>query len=445
MKTFSELSLPSTLQESLKRIGFEVPTPIQSEAIPVVLSGKDLIGLAQTGTGKTAAFGIPLVAKLIEKKNLNALILVPTRELATQVYEVLRDLTRKNPEIKAVNLIGGKSLYDQAQQLRRGYRILVATPGRLIDHLQRNSDLLKNAQFIVMDEADRMLDMGFAPQLKQIYPHMPENRQMLLFSATFSKEISQLAAKILKNPSKIQVGEISTPVDKIEQKAIFIAGDLKSERLLEEINSRKGSILVFVRTKRRADKVSKFLMEYGVEVATVHGDKTQGQRNQALNKFKNEECRILCATDLVARGIDISHVAHVINYDLPSVAEDYVHRIGRTARNGRSGSSLAFIASDEKRLWKAIENLIKQKGALPVCEKHQSKGLPAKPVLMAKKDVGPKLESRSKTEPRENSRENHRFFQKRKSWEKRDSQKKSAPHFRSSGGKIVPRASQAAR
>ena len=363
--TFARFSLPASLQGSLDAMNFKHPTPIQEKAIPVALEGRDVIGLAQTGTGKTAAFAIPLISHLIKKPESLALILVPTRELSNQVTEVLKALTLKNPELKIVNLIGGSSIQYQTRQIKKGFRIVVATPGRLIDHLESTPGLLKKTSIVVMDEADRMLDMGFAPQLRRIYPHLPQNRQMMLFSATFPKEIELLAKNLQKNPVKIEAGAISVPVAKIDQSAVFLNGDLKNDRLLDEINAREGSILVFVRTKRRTDKVTKFLKSYGLTVVALHGNKSQGQRNLAIKEFKEETSRILCATDIVARGIDISHVAHVINYDLPQVPEDYVHRIGRTGRNGRAGESISFISSDEHDQWRAIEKLLRAKNAMP--------------------------------------------------------------------------------
>jgi ATP-dependent RNA helicase RhlE len=362
---FSRFTLPKSLHESLLAMGFNQPTPIQEKAIPVALEGRDVIGLAQTGTGKTAAFAIPLISHLIKNKESLALILVPTRELSNQVTEVLKALTLKNSEIRIVNLIGGSSMQHQTRQLKKGFRIVVATPGRLIDHLESTPGLLKKASIVVMDEADRMLDMGFAPQLRRIYPHLPQSRQMMLFSATFPKEIELLAKNLQKNPVKIEAGAISVPVAKIDQRAVFLNGDLKNDRLLDEINAREGSILVFVRTKRRTDKVTKYLKSYGLTVVALHGNKSQGQRNLAIKEFKEETSRILCATDIVARGIDISHVAHVINYDLPQVPEDYVHRIGRTGRNGRAGESISFISSDEHDQWRAIEKLLRAKNAMP--------------------------------------------------------------------------------
>jgi len=365
---FNELALPRTLRDSLARMDFQTMTPIQEQAIPVALDRRDLIGLSQTGTGKTAAFSIPIVARLIAEPETSALILVPTRELANQIAEVMKDLTRHNPELRILSLIGGMSMQPQLRQIQKGYRIVVATPGRLLDHLQRRKSILSHASIVVLDEADRMLDMGFAPQLRQIFPALPAQRQTLLFSATFPKEIEMMAQKLMKKPVKIQAGAISVPVTNINQRAVRMSGSQKNERLLDEINTRAGSMLIFVRTQRRVDRVAKFLKSYGLDVTSLHGGKSQGQRNRAIQGFRDESFRILCATDIVARGLDISHVAHVVNYDLPQVPEDYVHRIGRTARNGRDGESISFIGSEEIELWRGIEKLLKQKNAIPKVE-----------------------------------------------------------------------------
>jgi len=368
---------------------FQTMTPIQEQAIPVALECRDLIGLSQTGTGKTAAFSIPIVARLIAEPETSALILVPTRELANQITEVMKDLTRHNPELRTLMLIGGMSMQPQLRQIQKGYRIVIATPGRLLDHLQRKKSILSHASIVVLDEADRMLDMGFAPQLKQIFPALPSQRQTLLFSATFPKEIETMAQKLMKNPVKIQAGAISVPVTNINQRAVRMGGSQKNDRLLDEINTREGSMLVFVRTQRRVDRVAKFLKGYGLEVGSLHGGKSQGQRNRAIQGFRDETFRILCATDIVARGLDISHVAHVVNYDLPQVPEDYVHRIGRTARNGRNGESISFIASEEIELWKGIEKLLKQKNATPKIEVMSEKASPKKSPMPAPKNAMP--------------------------------------------------------
>ncbi|NDG84707.1 MAG: DEAD/DEAH box helicase, partial [Proteobacteria bacterium] len=299
-KSFHDFHLPKTIQSSLEQMGFKTPTPIQADAIPVALTGNDVIGLAQTGTGKTAAFAIPTLVRLLKDPKATALVLVPTRELAAQVCEVFVALTRNNPELKTVSLIGGASMQTQERRLKSKCRILVATPGRLIDHLEKSRGLLDPTAIVILDEADRMLDMGFAPQLKQINRHLPEGRQTMLFSATFSKEIEALSMRTLKSPVKIQCVASLKPPARIEQKVLFLNGEAKNETLLDEINAREGSILIFVRTKRRTDRVAKYLASYGLKVSCIHGNKSQGQRNLAIKLFREEESRILCATDLVA-------------------------------------------------------------------------------------------------------------------------------------------------
>jgi len=361
MQTFKELSLPKPIEKALAEMNFQTPTPIQAQSIPVVLTGKDLIGIAQTGTGKTAAFGIPMIASLLRNREQNALILVPTRELATQVTDVLRALTKYTIELRVVNIIGGMSMQPQIRALSKGFRIMVATPGRLVDHLQRKPDLMSKVSFLVLDEADRMLDMGFAPQLKQIFPRLAKERQTLLFSATLAPEINQLAEKLLKTPARVQIGQVSKAAPKIDQQIRHVKQDEKNETLLDEINAREGTILVFSRTQRRTDRVTRYLSGYGLSVTSIHGGKSQGQRNRAIQGFRDGTFRIMIATDIAARGIDIDHVAHVINMDLPEVPEDYVHRIGRTARAGRSGEAISFISPDERENWRAIEKLLGKK------------------------------------------------------------------------------------
>jgi ATP-dependent RNA helicase DeaD len=362
MKTFQELALSESLQKALMAMNFTTPTPIQAQAIPVVMTGRDLIGCAQTGTGKTGAFSIPIISTLLQNKDQTALILAPTRELAIQITEVIENLTAFCKHIRVINLIGGMSMQHQVRNVQKGYRIIVATPGRLLDHAERNKKLLANVSMFVLDEADRMLDMGFAPQLRRIFPLLPVNRQTMLFSATLPTEIQEIANRILRKPQKVQVGEVSVPAEKINQQAKQTNGEQKNDLLLDELNNRHGSVLVFVRTQRRADRVCGTLEEYGVKVTRIHGGRSQGQRNRALSDFRDGVVRVLVATDIAARGIDISHVAHVINYDLPQVPEDYVHRIGRTARAGRAGEAMSFISSDDVEMWRNIEKLLAQKG-----------------------------------------------------------------------------------
>jgi superfamily II DNA/RNA helicase len=363
MKSFAELSLPKPIEKALINMNFAIPTPIQAQAIPVAITGRDLIGCAQTGTGKTAAFGIPMVSSLLLNRDQNALILVPTRELANQVTEVLRDLTQFAVDLRVVTIIGGMSMQPQLRALSKGFRIIVATPGRLVDHLQRKPNLLNNCSFLVLDEADRMLDMGFAPQLKQIFPMLAKTRQTLLFSATLAPEINKRAEKLLKSPARVQVGEVSKAAPMIDQQIRRMKQDEKNDVLLDEINARAGTILVFARTQRRTDKVARFLESYGLSVTSIHGGRSQGQRTRAIDGFRDGTFRIMIATDIAARGIDIDHVAHVINIDLPEVPEDYVHRIGRTARAGRAGQSVSFISPDEQNNWREIEKLLGRKFA----------------------------------------------------------------------------------
>lgn len=337
---------------------FHTPTPIQAEAIPIALAGNDLIGCAQTGTGKTAAFSIPIITQLLANRNEIALILVPTRELAAQVSEVIKNLTLYSPDLRSVSLIGGVPMNPQIKALKRGVRIIVATPGRLIDHLRQRTVSISNTGILVLDEADRMLDMGFAPQLNEILRFLPKSRQTLLFTATLPPETEKLAEKYLLEPKRVSIGAPSKAAPKIDQKTREVTHQQKNETLLDELNSREGTVLVFARTQSRTDRVARYLESFGVSVARIHGGRTQGQRNRALDGFRDGSFRVLVATDIAARGLDIDHVAHVINYDLPMVAEDYIHRIGRTGRNGRSGEALSLITHEDRLNWRAIQKLL---------------------------------------------------------------------------------------
>jgi len=358
MKNFNELKLPASLEKSLQNMQFNEPTPIQAQAIPVVLKGRDLIGCAQTGTGKTAAFSIPMLELLLRMPNKSALILVPTRELAMQIRDVLKKMTTNISEITGAMLIGGASMHAQIQQLQRKPRIIVATPGRLMDHLARKTIELSNIAMLILDEADRMLDMGFAPQLNKIMQHVPKERQTLLFSATLPSNIEKLAAKWLRNPARVTIGSSAQPASKISHSVVQTTGAGKNNTLLDELNARKGSVLIFARTKSRTERVTKYLAGFGHTVTRIHGDRSQGQRNNAIRGFRNGEFRILVATDIAARGLDISHIAHVINYDLPQVAEDYIHRIGRTGRAGATGEALCLLTPEDKHQWRDIARLL---------------------------------------------------------------------------------------
>ncbi|MBC7396054.1 MAG: DEAD/DEAH box helicase [Bdellovibrionales bacterium] len=363
MESFDELKLAPVLDKAIKGMKFSVPTPIQRDGIPVAMSGRDLIACAQTGSGKTVAFGVPILSRLLEHKMATALVLVPTRELAVQVTDVFRQLTFHAPQIRIVNLIGGVSLQPQLRALQTGYRVLIATPGRLLDHLERKSVHLDHLQVLTLDEADRMLDMGFAPQLREIFKYLPKVHQTLLFSATMPPNILLLTKSILKNPAEIKVNAVSQAAPKIDQQTREVKQTEKSDAILTEVKKRKGSILIFTRTQKRADRLTQYLEKHQIFAACIHGGRTQGQRNRALDAFRDGEARILVATDIAGRGIDIDHVAHVINLDLPQVPEDYVHRIGRTARAGREGQALSLISPEERGLWKDIQTLLNGKTA----------------------------------------------------------------------------------
>ncbi len=335
-------------------MNFQTPTPIQEKAIPVALTGRDLLGMAQTGTGKTAAFGIPMIVRLMDLHGRNALILAPTRELALQIHLVIKQLAGKNNMLRSILLVGGLPLREQVKQLSSHPRIIVATPGRLMDHLNHMPKLLSNIGILIVDEADRMLDMGFSPQLKSIKKFLPPKRQTMMFSATFPENIKKLAAEYLYKPEQVTVGETHKPIQKIEQAIVETTAKLKNEVLLDELNARPGSVLIFTRTKERTHRLKRFLEDYGYKVTFLHGDRTQAQRKAAIDGFRSGEFRILVATDIASRGLDIDDISHVINYDLPQAPEDYVHRIGRTARNGKSGRSLCLLTPEDRGQWRQI-------------------------------------------------------------------------------------------
>ncbi|MDZ4676732.1 MAG: DEAD/DEAH box helicase [Oligoflexia bacterium] len=363
IQSFKDFALSPGLHQALEQMGYKHPTPIQAQAIPAALSNRDVIGSAQTGTGKTAAFCIPIIAKLEKNNKKNALILVPTREIAAQITEVVGQLTKKLPEIKLALLMGGAPMPKQIRMIQNKPRIIVATPGRLVDHLKRGTVSLFGTDILVLDEADRMLDMGFAEQLAQILRFLPSQRQTLFFSATLPPDIQKLASKYLKDPVRVSVGPVSQPVKKIQQAMIQTTNVKKNEVLNNELNARAGSILIFARTKHRTDRLARQLTEDGHQVNRIHGGRTQNQRDSAISGFRGGKFRILVATDLAARGIDIPQIAHVINYDLPQCAEDYVHRIGRTARAGAEGEALSLVTPEERGRWKEIAHMLAKAGA----------------------------------------------------------------------------------
>ncbi len=360
------MGITQKLAKKLEVNGILNPTPIQLEAIPIILQGRDVLGLAQTGTGKTAAFGLPLIQNLAKEgsapksKEVKSLILAPTRELAKQITDALKSF-QGDGHLKINMVVGGLSINPQKERLARGSDILVATPGRLIDLLGQGSLTLSKTSYLVLDEADQMLDMGFIKPLEQISKLITSERQTLLFSATMPALMEKLAAAFLKNPRKVQVSVSGKTVDKVVQKICFIAKSEKSNFLLEHLSAHQDCLaLVFVRTKSGAEKLLKFLDRKKLSVASIHGNKSQNQRDRALSLFKNGKVKTLVATDVAARGIDIPDVSFVYNFDLPNVPENYIHRIGRTARAGKSGTAITLCASDEMAMLKGIEKLMKQ-------------------------------------------------------------------------------------
>ena len=343
MNKFEEMGLPKEIIATLSEMKFSEPTPIQEEAIPHAMKGKDILGSAQTGTGKTAAFGIPLIARLMSNPKGSALVMTPTRELATQVLTQLRLMLGKSRDIKTALLIGGDSMSKQIRQIRDRPRIIVGTPGRINDHLDRGILKLKHADFLVLDETDRMLDAGFTVQIEKVMTFLAPQRQTLLFSATVAPNIARIAEKYLNDPVRVSVSKSSTPAPNIKQDTIKVSDGEKYTSLLTSLDERDGSIIVFVKTKRGTEKMAKRLQKEGHSAEAIHGDLKQSKRDRVIASFRKMKYRILVATDVAARGLDIPHIEHVINYDLPQCAEDYVHRIGRTARAGATGSALSFI------------------------------------------------------------------------------------------------------
>ena len=355
---FSDLQIENKLKKSIELAEFKTPTPIQSQSIPVSLTGRDILGTAQTGTGKTLAFTIPMINKLIKDKNAMGLIVCPTRELATQVMATVLKLNVREIGIGNALLIGGESMQKQLRKLGKRARIIVGTPGRINDHLKRKSLDLSKVNYLVLDETDRMLDMGFTPQIEEILNYVPKDHQTLLFSATLPDNILRISQKYLNNPERISVGSLSAPIEKIKQETFEVSQDKKYHELINQLVERSGSIFVFVKTKHGADKIVKRLKFDGHKADAIHGNLRQSKRDRVITGFRNGNSRILVATDVAARGLDIPLIQHVINYDLPQVPEDYVHRIGRTGRAGKEGSALTFLTPSDRSMWNSISKLI---------------------------------------------------------------------------------------
>ncbi len=402
---FSELPIENKLKNSIKFADFKTPTPIQSKSIPISLTGKDILGTAQTGTGKTLAFTIPMINKLILDKNAVALIICPTRELASQVMQTVLKLNVREIGIGNALLIGGESMQKQLKKLKKRARIIVGTPGRINDHLKRQSLNLSKVSYLVLDETDRMLDMGFTPQIELILKFIPDQHQTLLFSATLPNNILKISEKYLKNPERIAVGSLSKPIEKIKQETFQITQDKKYHELINQLVERSGSILVFVKTKHGADKIVKRLKYDGHSADAIHGNLRQSKRERVINGFRNGKSRILIATDVAARGLDIPLIQHVINYDLPQVPEDYIHRIGRTGRAGKEGSALTFLTASDRSMWNSISKLID-----PNFKPPQS---------------GQKRSFKGKKRPNASFNKDRKFRDKKKFFKKDDSRKSS--------------------
>ena len=355
---FSDLNLSPNLLAILAKLKFTVPTPIQAQAIPIAVAGQDVMGIAQTGTGKTLAYALPLLQQ-ISKTNKQGLIIVPTRELAMQVQEQFSDVGRSFG-LRHALLIGGDSIGKQINQINRRPHVIIATPGRIIDHLETKRLRLDNVGVLVLDEADRMLDMGFAPQIKQIMEHVPKERQTMLFSATMPPEVMQIAHNHMKNPVKIEVAQTGTVAEHVNQELFMVQNRDKSRLLEKLLNEYHGTVLVFSRTKYGAKRICRSINSMGHNAAEIHSNLSLSQRRRSLEGFKSGKYRVLVATDIAARGIDINDIELVINYDLPDSPNDYVHRVGRTGRAGKTGQAISFIMSDQRGKVRNIERLVRQ-------------------------------------------------------------------------------------
>jgi len=353
---FSEFNISDALKQRIAALTFVTPTPVQAGAIPPALEGKDVLATAQTGTGKTLSFLIPIIEKLAktESRSATALILLPTRELAMQVEAAYRSLNT-TPTHSVALVVGGMAEGPQLQLLRRGARLIVATPGRLEDYLKRKLVKLDQVQILVLDEVDRMLDMGFKPAIRRIASMLPQSRQTLCYSATLDAQIREVVREYMSDPVRIEIGSVLKPCENVELQTFEVEQDRKHELLEHLLDSGEGSFLVFVRTKHGADRVATRLVRSGHSATQIHGDRSQAQRNQALKSFSEGRHRILVATDVAARGIDVAHVAHVVNYDIPKVAEDFVHRIGRTGRASSKGIASTFASASERSDLRKIE------------------------------------------------------------------------------------------
>lgn len=429
MTKFADLDLRAPILRAVEESGYETMTPIQSKAIPKVLEGKDLIAVAQTGTGKTAAFSLPIIQLLVngegkrKPKTARSLILAPTRELALQIEENIRGYA-KYLHYKIALVFGGVSQKPQVKSLSQGTDILIATPGRLLDLMNQGHVRLNEVEYFVLDEADRMLDMGFIRDIKKIVATLPKKRQTLFFSATMPKTVEGLANSILTNPHRVDIAPAATTADKVDQYVLFVPKNLKNKLLAHILKDETiDRAIIFTRTKHGANRVSKKLDQLGITSAAIYGNKSQNARQAALNQFRDGEIRTLVATDVAARGIDVDGISHVINFDLPNEEESYVHRIGRTARAGKTGISLSFCDHEERAYLKGIERLIRQK--IKIMDNHPFHIEGIQPADYAKADDDEEDTTRRPRRPRNRGRNNKRRNQPSNKQEKSTNPAKS--------------------
>lgn len=362
-KAFKVLNLSPLIEDAIAELGFKQPTEVQTKAIPAAMNANDIVVSAQTGTGKTAAFSFPLINSLQHSESKKALILVPTREIGIQTYNFINQVTEKDSELRTALLIGGENLRKQEKALAAKPRIIIASPGRLVDLMERKLIQVKDISFLVIDEADRLLDMGFTPQLNQIVSQMPVKRQTMLFSATIDAACLEMAKSYTRKAVYIEVGAKNKAPKQLVTKELNTTKETKFDNLLDELNSRQGAVILFATTKQEVEFLFDELTAYAYPVKRIHGDRTQSQRNSAVKSLKSGETRILVATDVAARGLDIPSIEHVFNYDPPQMAEDYLHRVGRTARAGSSGEVLNFITPDNEKAWAIVLDPNTQKRA----------------------------------------------------------------------------------
>lgn len=422
---FSDMPLLPVIQAAIKKAGYETPTPIQEQAIPHLLEGKDLLGCAQTGTGKTAAFALPIIQRIVESRyrvsprQVNCLILTPTRELALQIYENFKTYSAGTPLSCAV-VYGGVGINPQIQAVRDGVDVLIATPGRLLDLLGQKKLSLGQVKTFVLDEADRMLDMGFIHDIKKVLFLLPHQRQTLFFSATMPPEISKLASTMLKNPVHIAVNPVSSTAERVEQYVMYVEQSKKRDLLRHLLADPKFfKVIVFTRTKHGANRVADVLSKNRIPAEAIHGNKSQNARQRALENFKNDKIQVLIATDIAARGIDIDAITHVINYEVPNVAENYVHRIGRTARAGLGGIAISFCDVEEKAFIRDIEKTIGQKIEVLRDHPYHSDAVENAHTL-SKGKAKAQMERREDSKKRSPFKKKRNFFSKYKDRKKKD-------------------------